>query len=153
MPSAKNANHLTLTLLSCGLLALYLCGAMAMTRSEPVHGALLGDDWLRMTPSEKFYFVEGYRKGSLAGHDDACELFASSAKEQLPPISTGGIALDPCQGRARSWAKGTEQVVKQIDEYYSRFPSDRRVHVTNVLQNLSDQSSLTIEQIHALGKN
>jgi len=112
---------------------------------------MIGENWLRMTPTERLYFVEGYRKGSAAGHLDACELLSGTVRDRLPPASTpGGITLDPCQARARSWSVGTEAVVKQVDEFYSRFPDTREVQVTNLIQNLSDQAALTIEQIHEM---
>jgi hypothetical protein len=141
-------------LISSALLGITVFREGASSQSEPPHGNLLGDTWLRMTPSEKAYFVEGYRRGSSAGHDDACALFSPSLKEQLPPVSTSsGIVLDPCQGRSRSWPQGTQELVSQIDDFYQRFPGDRGINLTNLIQNLSDQGGLTIEQIHALANH
>jgi hypothetical protein len=154
MPSRRSGDLVALMLISLGLLGGCLYRGGANSGFEPPYGNMLGDSWLRMTLAEKVYFVEGYRRGSLAGHIDACELFTKQAKEQLPPVSTPtGIVLDSCQGRARNWSKGSRELVSQLDDFYSRFPGDRGVHVTNLIQNLSDESGLTIEQIHALGNH
>ena len=154
MWNRRNMNLPALIMISLGLLGICASGNRAIDRFESPHRLLLGDDWLHMTAGEKTYFAEGYQRGSLAGHTDACELFSDQSKEHLPPVSTpSGILLDPCQGRARNWSKGTEELVKQIDTFYLRFPSDRGIHLTNLIQNLSDQSQLTIEQIHAMGNH
>lgn len=154
MPTKRDASLAVLMLISWGLLGVCVYRERANDRFEMPHGNLLGDAWLRMKPGERVYFIEGYRRGSSAGHVDACDLFSEPIKRQLPPVSTpSGILLDPCQGRTRNWSKGTEELVRQIDDFYVRFPGDRGVHVTNLIQNLSDQSGLTIEQIHALGNH
>jgi hypothetical protein len=154
MRSYKSGRFLLVMLISLGLLGITVFRDRASSQFEPPHGNLLGDTWLRLTPSEKAYFVEGYRRGSSAGHDDACALFSPSVKEQLPPVSTPtGIVLDRCQGRFRNWPQGTRELVRQIDDFYQRFPSDRSTNLTNLIQNLSDQGGLTIEQIHALANH
>ncbi len=143
---------IALVLVSWGLLGFCAYRVLITNRFERPYGRLLGDHWIRMTPAEKRYFVEGYKRGSSSGHSDACLLFNDLAKQQLLPVShPSGIVLDPCQGRARSWSKGTEGLVRQMDNFYSRFPGDRGLHIESLIQNLSDQSGLTIEQIHARG--
>ena len=154
MLNKKRWSFFALTLISWGLLGICVYRDLANDRFERPYGRLLGDSWLRMTSAEKVYFVEGYKRGSSEGHTDACLLFNDLAKKQLPPVSTpSGIVLDPCQGRARNWSQGTEELVRHVNDFYSRFPGDRGVHVTSLIQNLSDESGLTIEQIHALGNH
>jgi hypothetical protein len=105
-----------------------------------------------MSHSEKVYFVEGYKRGSSAGQTDACDLFSNKAKSQLPSVSaSGGIVLDRCEGRGRSWSVGTQNVVKEMDDFYLRFPDSHNIHVTNLIRNLSDQAGLTVDQIHQMG--
>ena len=118
-------------------------------RVEPLRGPLNGDAWSRMTSTEKTFFLEGYRSGNSAGHRDACELISNADKEHLPQApALGGVLLDRCQGHERSWSKGTARTIEAIDSFYTRFPDDRDVQVTNLISNLSDQSGLTIGQIH-----
>lgn len=151
MWNTKPVGLVVLVLASWTMLADCTSLQKAKDQFEPSHRVLLGRDWLNMGAAEKTYFVEGYRSGSSAGHDDACDLFSTQDKEHLPRSSTSsGIVLDPCQALGRTWSKGTTDLVKQIDAFYSQFPSDRGVHVTNLIQNLSDQSGLTIEKIHAM---
>ncbi|HKN60418.1 MAG TPA: hypothetical protein VJW93_04530 [Candidatus Acidoferrales bacterium] len=138
--------------LLCVLLVIGICRISAIRKSEVPVGNLLGDQWLRMSHSEKIYFVEGYKRGSSAGQTDACDLFSDKAKSQLPSVSVpGGIILDRCEGRARSWSVGTQNVAKEIDNFYMRFPDSRDIHVTNLILNLSDQAGLTVDQIHEMG--
>jgi len=154
MPSRRDASFVAIIVVSWGLLGFCVYQDWRNNRFERPYGRLLGDSWLRMTAAEKVYFVEGFKIGSSEGHSEACLLFNDLAKKQLPPVSTpSGIVVDPCQGRTRNWSQGTEALVRQIDDFYSRFPGDRGVHVTGLIQNLSDQSGLTIEQIHALGNH
>lgn len=131
--------------------ALLVSGAWlrgAQDESSFQHGTVMANDWARMTLSEKTYFVEGYVKGSTAGHIDACMLLRNET-QHLPAVSTSsGIELDPCQGRSRSWSKGTAEVVKQITSYYKLYPDDRSLKVASLIQNLSDQSGLSLGQIH-----
>jgi hypothetical protein len=101
---------------------------------------------------EKVCYVDGYTSGSLSGHLDACGLFTQEPEGRLPRISTpSGVVLDPCQGRARNWVQGSVELVRQIDTFYSRYPKDRNIQVVSLIQNLSDQAGLTIDQIHAMG--
>ena len=126
----------------------------SIRKSQVPVGNLLGDQWLRMSHSEKVYFVEGYKRGSSAGQTDACDLFSNKGKNELPSVSApGGIALDHCEGRARSWSGGTQNVVKEMDDFYIRFADSRDIHVTNLIQNLSDQAGLTVDQIHQMGSS
>jgi hypothetical protein len=152
MWNTKNGGLIVLVLALWTMLAGCTSLQKAKDRFEPSHRVLLGRDWVHMGAAEKAYFVEGYRSGSSAGHSDACDLFSTQDRERLPRSSTSsGVVLDPCDALGRTWSKGTTDLVKQIDAFYSQFPSDRGVHVANLIQNLSDQSGLTIEKIHATG--
>jgi len=149
---ARNVTTLvTLVMSVCVVLITGVWWSSQSQRFEAPVGSLLGDQWLRMTHPEKVYFVEGYRRGSGAGQADACQLFSESVKNQLLPVPTStGIVLDRCLGRARNWSKGTEEIVKEIDEFYQRFPDSREVQLTNLIQNLSDQAGLDLDQIHQM---
>jgi len=103
------------------LLALY---AMAALPTFAQRGWHQGDTWLKWTESARESYVFGYFNGYSNRRGQSCE---------------------PAQ---KEWQKeiNTSLVAKKITDYYRRYPEDREIYLSEILEQLGN--GLTTEQIH-----
>jgi hypothetical protein len=102
---------------------LIMLTALAFTES-PLSGQRgwhQGNTWLKWSQEAREIYVFAYLEGYAAG--------------------AGGC----CGEKAKAWAD-SDQVVKSITDFYSRYPGDREIYIHEVMEQLG--KGLTLEQIH-----
>ena len=127
---------------SCVLLAYVILMSAALHAEGTV---CAGDLWQRFTPKAREAFVDGYVLGSDIGHSEGCH----QGTKGWPGRAKLDIADDPtmkCLEQLPDFSKGADYFVKAISEFYKRYPGDRNISVTDVLDQLA--KGLTLEQVH-----
>jgi hypothetical protein len=108
-----------------------------------------GDEWLSKASEARLGFVSGYIIGMSRGFADGCDTYRRIA----PQVSRG--LRDDLFGKClnssdRGFSRPADLYEKRITEFYSSFPSDRRIPFEKVLKALSDSENKTPEQMHEM---
>jgi hypothetical protein len=105
-----------------------------------------GEAWLAWSTREQNNYVLGYMLGYSRGFVEGCNAAAPS----MATTNATGLENDPlrnCRHKVPDFSAGSERFVQSITEFYRRYPSDREIYITEVIDTLA--SGLSIEQIHA----
>jgi hypothetical protein len=83
-----------------------------------------GDMWLKWKESARQSYVFGYFNGYSSRHGESCEPTHPEGQKEI----------------------NTAVVAKKITDYYRRYPEDREIYISEVIEQLGN--GLTVEQIH-----
>lgn len=104
-----------------------------------------GDMWLKWNDTHRKAFVDGYAEGYLDGFREGCQKDTADLRQEIKP-GTDAKPQISCVNEGPDFSKGGLYLVKAVTDFYKRYPSDRDIYITEVLEQLG--KGLTIEQIH-----
>jgi len=104
-----------------------------------------GDVWLRWTEDHREDYVKGYILGRAAGYSDACYRMA---KYWPAPITLGDKKnpLSKCLKEMPDFSRGPEYFAQQVTDFCTKYPENRILLTTEVLEALGDGKS--IQDLH-----
>ena len=106
-----------------------------------------GDAWMSMNSDTRFGFVFGYTIGLNSGFTQGCVAYYKIAPPQKPH-SLHDDLFGRCTSKGFGFSKPPAFYEKQITDFYTSFPADRKVPFEEVLKKLSDSENMTAQQIH-----
>ena len=115
-----------------------LTGAFALGREA--NGTRVGHEgelWLKENAEARNTYAIGYTLGFHQGASEVCEAISSRPQS--------GVPLDGCLKHDLTISDMTE-LSKRVTDFYTRYPSDRYLYVTDVMHALG--RGMTLEQIH-----
>ncbi len=135
------------------LTALSACAQTGDTRAEPQissKGSLApasteGGRWLKWNGETKLQYVEAYSLGFQRGFYQACKV---AVKTMSAAAKSQESAFDECHRQVQRHSRYMEEYVQSITDYYSSYPDDLNVDISELLEGLSDSQHLTIQQMH-----
>jgi hypothetical protein len=131
--------------------ALFACSilvAICIIHTVPVAGQRWwhqGDTWLKWKHDVREGYVFGYFVAYAAGHEDGCKQGGKNVFGGAKPASVSSNDQS-CTQQDLDFSKGSEYFVKQISNFYTRYPGDREIDIGEVLPLLA--KGLTLEEIH-----
>ncbi|MBZ5540144.1 MAG: hypothetical protein LAN61_06440 [Acidobacteriia bacterium] len=123
------------------LLALFVHYTSAQTYNRE------GDAWLSMNSDTRLGFVWGYTIGLSRGFAQGCEAYYEVAPPQEPHSFQDDL-FGKCATRGVGFSKPVAYYEKQITDFYTSFPAERKVPFEDVLKKLSDSENMTPQQMH-----
>jgi hypothetical protein len=104
-----------------------------------------GDTWMKWTRESRENFVFGYISGYSTAYGNVCRRMAI-APDVKPKPGSENLPMNVCLQGQLDFSKGTEYFVRNITDFYARYPGDRDIYINEVVEQLAD--NLTLEQIH-----
>jgi hypothetical protein len=104
-----------------------------------------GDTWIKSTEEHREDYVRGYILGRAEGYSDACNRLA---KYWPSPITLGKAnnPISTCLKEMPDFSRGPEYFATQVTEFYGRYPQNRILLITEILEDLG--SGRSIQYIH-----
>jgi len=127
----KSIRHLFLALALCS------AGAPGADNFSP------GETWLKWSDETRIAYVEGYIWGQERGFSEACK-----EAEKLWVRKPTGLPGEKCITKMPRYPNYPANYAAMISQYYSLYPADRSLSVRRLLEGMTDNHSLTVEQMH-----
>jgi hypothetical protein len=106
-----------------------------------------GDAWMSMNSDTRFGFVFGYTIGLNRGFTQGCIAYDKIVPSQKPHSLHDDLFVK-CTSKGFGFSKPVPFYEKQITDFYTSFPADRKVPFEEVLKKLSDSENMTPQQMH-----
>lgn len=104
-----------------------------------------GDQWMKWDNNVRQVYVGAYVQGAMSGFTRGCDQGVSAAR----PKTSGDAVLkymSECLSHSLISERDSIKMVDTITEFYTRYPDQRVLNISDILLNLHAGSS--IEQIH-----
>jgi hypothetical protein len=104
-----------------------------------------GEEWMKWDNNTRRVYVRAYVQGSMNGFNRGCDDGVSSAQ----PNAQGEAVLrfmTACLSRSPISQRDSMKMVDQITDFYTRYPAQRFLDISDVLLGL--HAGLTRDQIH-----
>jgi hypothetical protein len=104
-----------------------------------------GEEWMKWSISVRQVYVRAYVQGLMNGFNRGCDEGVSSAQ----PKAKGDAVLQymiACLSHSPVSQRDSMKMVDQITDFYSRYPTQRSINISDVLLGL--HAGLSVEQIH-----
>ncbi|MGO9639847.1 MAG: hypothetical protein ACLP1Y_00885 [Candidatus Acidiferrales bacterium] len=123
-------------------LALVLCASFPSATGAERFGHE-GEVWLKMSTETRQVYASAYVLGFSAGFGRGCEEGTKGVSQTTP-----GIENEPLR---KCFQKGldfpeTNSMANSVTDFYMRYPSDRYLYITDVMEALG--RGMTLEEIH-----
>jgi len=123
-------------LAASGLLLIWIVASAPLAGQRVWHQ---GDTWMNWNDGSRQAWFMGYGEGySKARVELRGELVRAEAKAEP--------SANPCGAAALDLSKGSDYFIKEMTEFYKRYPQDRDLYIDEVMEQLA--KGLTFEQIH-----
>lgn len=109
-----------------------------------------GYDWDKMTEGERFFFVFGYRIGHSLGYNEACDNVYQMIGN--PPLTEEDNLGYRCVSMEHKRVLTPEKYMEQISTFYSRYPELSLVSLYALIDLLSPERGLTLEDIAKMAR-
>lgn len=107
-----------------------------------------GQEWRTWGEETRLLYVSAYLSGYWNGFNGGCttgqRLYSAGKAKDI-----SGLPGEKCIPKALTYSQPLETYVSAISSYYTSFPGDKNVPVYKLLEGLSDQRRLTIQQMHS----
>jgi len=104
-----------------------------------------GNWWLKWNKDQRESYVWGFMTGFSHAYLEGCRV----ALKALPPGTSPEIAetaMNQCYRTQADFSSGTTHWAQEVTDFYNKYPRDRDVYISEVLEQLRNGS--TLDQIH-----
>jgi hypothetical protein len=139
--SPQAAYRKSSTVIVLALLATVAYITSTQTVARAARPCCQGDQWLKLSPEAREFYVVGFMEGSVGGYDRACWNATKGLEGTLQQKQIG-----QCMHSQPTFAKDSATYADAITKFYAAYPSDRSTSFHEVLEKLA--TGQTIEEIH-----
>jgi len=131
--------------------AIFVCSVALvvwMLAASPLSGQRgwhQGDTWLKWNRDSRENFLFGYISGYSTAYGDVCRQVAAEPPEG-GKSGYENLPINKCLKGQLDFSKGSDYFVKNITDFYTRYPEDRDIYIYEVVEQLAN--GLTLEKIH-----
>jgi hypothetical protein len=125
--------------------AILIISTLAATSLSGQRAWHQGDAWMKWSRDSRENFVFGYISGYSTAYGNVCRQMAVEPNVKVKP-GYENLPMNVCLQGQLDFSKGTEYFVKNITDFYARYPGDRDIEIYEVVEQLAD--NLSLEQIH-----
>ncbi|SRR6266436_606171 len=121
--------------------------AQRPTRFPETRTVVEADFWLSWSHSERINFLKGYLAGYQHGRRTGCidaEAMVRDKRADYPALDL----WPECFSKGSRFGNGLDSYEKAMTELYSKYPADRDLPLSLLLDKLSDSEHMTTEEIH-----
>ncbi len=110
----------------------------------------LGGDWINWSPDMRTQYIRGYYEGYQRGDHIGCgDIIAFFSDKELPAnIAMPEEPAQKCLEVMLRWSNPDELYAEKITQYYETYRTDYNIPVPMMMEKLSEQKHMTLEQIH-----